>query len=255
MVKAFHVAVPLNRHSQENKTVASKILFPFPGSVFPSGCHRHPSRLLSGPPPSTAAPVAAAAAAPGWSPSPCRRCGGGASRGRCVCHLDSSERGTRGVAVQTNHSSPLLPLASDKSYSKDDSNIRPTTWSSSSAALTRDKQERSGERKDRSREGEKENGERSQPGNSDSILAAQAQPPVTQSRFGAGRVPAQLSRLQEKVVGSGNRILRRHTTYIKTPPEGETTAGGHSATRHVHSWHKQVIDSRKAVPLARPKGG
>jgi hypothetical protein len=228
--------------------VASKILLTFPGSVFPSGCHRHPSRQLNGPPPSIAAP----AAAPGWSPSPCRRCGGGASRG-CVC----SERGTRGVGVQTNHSSPLLPLAaSDKSYSKDDSNIRPTTWSSSSAALTRDKQERSGERQDRSREGDKENGDkRSQLGNSDSILALQAQPPViTQSRFGAGRVPAQLSRLlQEKVVGSGNRILRRHTTYIKTPPEGETTAGGHSATRHVHSWHKQVVDSRDTVHIT--KGG
>jgi hypothetical protein len=133
--------------------------------------------------------------------------------------------------------------ASDKSFSKDDSNIRPTREN-----RTKDKQERSGERKDRSREGDKENGERSQLGNSDSV---QAQPLVTQSRFGAGRVPAQLSRLlQEKVVGSGNRILRRHTTYIKTPPgEGETTAGGHPATRHVHSWHKQVIDSRDAVRI------
>jgi hypothetical protein len=52
----------------------------------------------------------------------------------------------------------------------------------------------------------------------------------------AVRAASHLSRLQGMVVGSGSRILRRHTTYIKAPPEE-----AHPATRHVHSWHKQVI--------------
>ena len=56
----------------------------------------------------------------------------------------------------------------------------------------------------------------------------------------AVRAASHLSRLQGMVVGSGSRILRRHTTYIKTAPEE-----AHPATRHVHSWHKQVPNANR----------
>ncbi len=84
------------------------------------------------------------------------------------------------------------------------------------------------------------------PNQSDSIsgFSGPPQPGRTTQKSAAvaGRVPvaSHLSRLQGMVVGSGTRILRRHTTYIKTGPQEEGT-GGHPATRHVHSWHKQVM--------------
>ena len=39
------------------------------------------------------------------------------------------------------------------------------------------------------------------------------------------------------IVGSGSRILRRHTTYIKNTSSAEEPG---KQAGHVHSWHKQV---------------
>jgi hypothetical protein len=188
--------------------------------VFPSGCHRHPVRLLAGPPP---AEISSSSWSRNYLPT-CRRCGG--SGGRCVCYyLPSSNRDIHNSSVIT---SSLLLNNSDTSLSKDDSLA---TWRGNDSLTTW-----------------RGNGEQ---GNAADSLSSSHFQTTTTAQKSSGTInsgsssmnksavraaaSSHLSKLQGMVVGSGSRILRRHTTYIKAPPE-ET----HPVTRHVHSWHKQV---------------
>ena len=42
------------------------------------------------------------------------------------------------------------------------------------------------------------------------------------------------------IVGSGSRILRRHTTYIRNPASNTAGEENNKLPGHVHSWHIQV---------------